>query len=48
MRGSSRRYNEEGEELGDVGPLPSVVDMTIEDQNDESQNARSDSEGIYV
>ncbi|KAG7552219.1 Transposase-associated domain [Arabidopsis thaliana x Arabidopsis arenosa] len=48
MRGPSRRYNEEAEDLADVGPLPSDIDMVTEELSDESQNARTDCEGIYA
>lgn len=50
MRGPSSRYNQNDVEEGhaDVGPLPSNVDMNMEDYNDDAQNARIDCEGIYV
>lgn len=50
LRGPSRRYSEEDSEDGvtDVGPLPSDIDMNLEDQNDEAPNVRSDCEGIFV
>ena len=44
MRGPSRRYSHEDTQEGtaDSGPLPSNIDI------DESENARSDCDGIYV
>ncbi|XP_024011315.1 uncharacterized protein LOC112086578 [Eutrema salsugineum] len=47
MRGPSRRYkNDLDDGIGEIGPLPSNVDMDI--HMDESENARTDCEGIYV
>ncbi|XP_010468561.1 PREDICTED: uncharacterized protein LOC104748651 [Camelina sativa] len=50
LKGPSRRYSDENVEDGyvDVGPLPSDIDMTLEDVPDEAQNARADCEGIFV
>ncbi|CAA7025078.1 unnamed protein product [Microthlaspi erraticum] len=50
MRGPSRRYSDENDEIvnTEVGPLPSEVDMGIEDLADGAPNVRDDCEGIYV
>ncbi|RID50398.1 hypothetical protein BRARA_H01129 [Brassica rapa] len=50
MKGPSRRYsNEKVEDLhAEVGPLPSDMDMSLEDISDEAENVRDDCEGIYV
>lgn len=49
MRGPSRRYNQEEEDgQVDVGPLPSNIDMNMEDLSDDAHNARNDCDGIYV
>ncbi|XP_013608049.1 PREDICTED: uncharacterized protein LOC106314771 [Brassica oleracea var. oleracea] len=44
MKGPSRRYSDEKvEDLhGDVGPLPSDMDMSLEDISDEAENVRDD------
>lgn len=47
MRGPSRRYKKDLDEgIGEIGPLPSNVDMEV--HMEESENARTDCEGIYV
>ncbi|XP_010451895.1 PREDICTED: uncharacterized protein LOC104734088 [Camelina sativa] len=51
LRGPSRRYNEEEEEDGDahIGPLPSTIQMDVHlDEEEDSQNARPECDGIYV
>ena len=50
LKGPYRRYIDENVEDGhaDVGPLPSDIDMNLEDLPDETQNVRHDCEGIYV
>jgi len=37
LRRRSRRYNEISEDGGEVGPLPSTIDMVIDDLNNEAQ-----------
>lgn len=50
LKGPSRRYSDENVEDGyaDVGPLPSDIDMNLEDVADEAQHVRDDCEGIFV
>lgn len=50
MKGPFRRYSDENVEDGHayVGPLPSDIDMNLEDLPDKTQNVRHDCEGIYV
>lgn len=50
MKCPSRRYSDEKvDDLhADVGPLPSDMDMSLEDISDEADDVRDDSEGIYV
>ncbi|CAA7051770.1 unnamed protein product [Microthlaspi erraticum] len=48
MRGPCRRYSKEEVQEGnaDIGPLPSTVVMDVD--MDESENSRTDCQGIYV
>ena len=50
IKGPSRRYSHEKvDDLhADVCPLPSDMDMSLEDISDKADDVRDDSEGIYV